>query len=83
MSKRVFIYSHMVLYSPGKYQSFLFFSVGLFPLLSLVLASGFCFPASPFAVREIRGYVLMDKGKEKVWESFQKGAGLEGACRCV
>ncbi len=26
-------------------------------------------------------YVLMDKGKEKVWENFQKGAGLEGACR--
>jgi hypothetical protein len=57
--------------------------VGLFSLLSLVLASGFCFPASPFAVREIRGYVLMDKGKEKVWENFQQDAGLEGACRCV
>jgi hypothetical protein len=41
------------------------------------------FLSSPFAVREVRGYVPMDKGKERVWEDFQKGAGLEGACRCI
>ncbi len=82
MSNRVFIVLSISIIQPWEVPLFLF-PAGLFPLLLLVLVLILFFLASPFAVRKIRGYVRMDKGKERVWESFQKGAGLEGACRCV
>ena len=67
MSKRVFI---QVLYSPGKYHFSFFFQWG--PFLCFLVMLLFLLLLSP-PVRQMRGYVLMSKGREKMWGRLPEG----------
>ncbi len=68
MSNRVFI---QVPYSPGKYHSSLSFSSGDFSLAPCDAVVLIVFLSSP--VRKMRGYVLMSKGRKKVWGRLPEG----------